>query len=210
MKLNPLKCAFRVGSSKLLDFIVNQREIEANPEKINALLEISSPRKPKEVISLIGRVTALSHFMLRETDHCALFFDVLKGSKKFEWTEKCEQAFLFLKEHLGCQPLLSKPIEREKLYLYLTISEEAVSATLAREEDKVQWPIYYLSNRLLDIESRYPELEKLSLALMVMSRKLRPYFNAHPIEVLTNYPLHQVLQNSEASGRLFKWVIKLG
>ena len=53
---------------------------------------------------------------------------MLKGSKKFEWTKKCDQAFLALKEHLGQLPLLSKLIEGEKLYLYLAVSKEAVSA----------------------------------------------------------------------------------
>ena len=90
---------------------------------------------------------------------------MLKGSKKFEWKKKCEQAFLTLKEHLGCSPLLSKPIEKEKLNLYLAIIKEAVSATLVREEEKVQWPVYYVSKKLLDTETRYPELEKLALAL---------------------------------------------
>ena len=75
---------------------------------------MSSPKKPKEVMSLAGRVVALSRFVSRATDHCAPFFDALKGSKKFEWTEKCEQAFQALKEHLGRLPLLSKPIEGEK------------------------------------------------------------------------------------------------
>ena len=62
----------------------------------------------------------------------------------------------------------------------------------------------------MDMETKHPELEKLALALMVTSKKLRPYFHAHPIEVLTNYPLCQVLQKLEASGRLLKWAIKLG
>ena len=114
-----------------------------------------------------------------------------------------------LKEHLGRPLLLSKPIEGEKLYLYLVVSKEAISTALVREEEKVQWLIYYVSKRLLDVETRYPELEKLALALMVISKKLRPHFHAHPIEVLTNYPLRQVLQKPEASGRLLKWTIKL-
>ena len=62
----------------------------------------------------------------------------------------------------------------------------------------------------MDAETRYPELEKLPLALMVASRKLRPYFHAHSIKVLTNYPLRQVLQKPKASGRLLKWAIELG
>ena len=62
----------------------------------------------------------------------------------------------------------------------------------------------------MDGEIRYPELEKLALSLMVASRKLRPYFYAHSIEVLTYYPLCQVLQKLEASDRLLKWAIELG
>ena len=66
-----------------------------------------------------------------------------------------------------------------------------------------------MSKRLLDAKTRYHEQEKLALTLMVESRKLRPYFHAHPIEVLTNYPLCQVLQKPEASGTPLKWAIEL-
>ena len=98
-----------------------------------------------------------------------------------------------MKEHLGRPPLFSKPINGEKLYLYLVVSKEAVSTTLMREEKRVQWPVYYVSKKLLDVETRYPKLEKLALALIIASRKLRPYFYAHVIKMLTHYPLHQVL-----------------
>ena len=189
IKLNLLKCAFGFMLGKFLGFMVNQRGIEANHEEISALLEMSSPRKPKEIIGLAGRVAALSRFMSRATDCCASFFNMLKWFKKFKWMDKCEHAFLALKEHLGCPPLLSKPVEGEKFYLYLTVSEEAVSATLVGEEEKVKWPIYYMSKRLLDGETRYPKLDKIALVLMVTSRKLRPYSHALSIEVLTNYPL---------------------
>ena len=67
-----------------------------------------------------------------------------------------------------------------------------------------------MSKRLLDVETIYPKLEKLAFTFMVASRKLRPYFYAHLIEVLTNYSLCQVLQKPEASGMLLKWVIELG
>ena len=76
MKLNPLKCAFGVKSGKFLGFTVNQRGIDANPEKIKALLEMSSPKKPKEVMSLAGRVSVLSRFMSWAMNRCAPFFDV--------------------------------------------------------------------------------------------------------------------------------------
>ena len=76
-----------------MGFMVNQHGIEANPVKIKALLGMSSPKKPKDVMSLVGRVATLSRFMLRVIDHCTPFFDVLKGSKRFKWIDKCQQAF---------------------------------------------------------------------------------------------------------------------
>ena len=147
---------------------------------------MSLPKKPKEVMNLAGRVETLSRFVLWPTDCYMPFFDVLKGSKKFLWTNKCEHAFQALKEHLGRLLLLSKPIDGEKLYLYLVVSKEAVSVALVKEEEKVQWPMYYVNKRFLDAKTRYPKLEKLALVLVLASRKLRLYFHAHSIEVLIN------------------------
>ncbi|XP_062109404.1 uncharacterized protein LOC133820020 [Humulus lupulus] len=114
-----------------------------------------------------------------------------------------------LKEHLGKPSLLEKPEKGEKLYLYLAVSEHAVSATLVKGEKKHQRPVYYISKRLVDAENRYPEIEKLAYALVVASRKLRTYFHVHAIEVLTNSPLRQVLHKPDTSGRLVKWSIEL-
>ena len=100
-------------------------------------------------------------------------------------------------------------MEGEPLFLYLAVYEYAISRALIREEEKVQWPVYYISKRLVDAKNRYPEMKKLALALVVVSRKLRPYFHSHTIRVLTNYPLREVLQKPDASGRLLKWAIEL-
>ena len=79
---------------------------------------------------------------------------------------------------------------------------------LVREENKVQWPVYYISKALLDAETRYTEMEKLALALVTAAKKLRPYFQAHTIVVLTNYPLKKILEKSGA-GRLAIWANEL-
>ena len=68
MKLNPLKCAFRVSLRKFLGFMVNQQRIEANLKKIKALLEMSSPKKQKEVMSLAGKVATLSKLVSPATN----------------------------------------------------------------------------------------------------------------------------------------------
>ncbi|KAL5560858.1 hypothetical protein UlMin_030605 [Ulmus minor] len=199
MKLNPSKCAFGVSSGKFLGFMVNHRGIEANPAKIQALLDMEPPRKIKEVQRLTGRIVALNRFISRATDRCKPFFQALRKGKDFIWTSNCEQSFQDLKSYLGRPPLLSMPHEGDSLILYLAVSKGAVSSALVREEDGIQWPIYYTSKSLLDAETRYPEIEKLALALMVAARKLRPYFQAHTIIIPTKFLLKQVFQKPEAS-----------
>ena len=88
MKLNPSKCAFVVMAGKFLGFMVSQRGIEVNPNKIRAIMEMTPPRNIKEVQSLNGKVVALNRFVLRAMDKCLPFFRTLK--KSFEWTAECQ------------------------------------------------------------------------------------------------------------------------
>nr|XP_043611674.1 uncharacterized protein LOC122583320 [Erigeron canadensis] len=97
----------------------------------------------------------------------------------------------------------------EILFLYLSISSEAVSAVLVKEHEGKQHPVYYVSKSSLNVETRYSHLEKLILALIMASTKLRHYFETHPIHIKTNYPIKSVLRKPELSGRLAKWSVKL-
>ena len=207
MKLNPAKCAFGVSAGKFLGFIVNHRGIEANPDKIKAVLDMPSPSGIKEVQRLTRRIAALRRFVSRASDKCQHFFQVLK--KAFQWDAKCEEAFSALKTYLSSPPILVSPVEGELLTLYLAVSDFSTSAVLVRDKERVQYPVYYCSRALRGAEERYPRMEKLILALVTAARKLRPYFQAHTIEVPTEYPMKQVLHKPETSGRLMKWVIEL-
>ncbi|XP_074323019.1 uncharacterized protein LOC141659968 [Apium graveolens] len=211
MKLNPQKCVFGVESGKFLGFIINHRGIEANPAKIKAFMDMKSPTNVKQVQSLTGRIAALNRFVSKSSDRCKEFFKAIKlAGKDFVWTPECEDAFKRIKEQLGNPPMLSKPLDGESLILYLAVSEYSISAVLVREEDGQQSPVYYVSKRLHDAETRYTSMEKLVYALILASRKLRPYFQAHRIEVRTAYPLRQVLHKPESSGRILKWAVELG
>jgi hypothetical protein len=208
MKLNPQKCAFGVDSRKFLGFMVSHRGIEANPDKVRAILEIPSPRTMKQLQQLTGRLAALNRFVSRSSDKCLPFFKVLK--KAFNWTEECERAFGELKIYLANPPLLSRPVEGEVLYLYLAVSRTAVSSVLMREDSGKQRPVYFTSKVLHGAEERYPRIEKLAYALVISARRLRPYFQAHAVRVLTEYPLRKILQKLDLSGRLVSWAIELG
>ncbi|XP_077228544.1 uncharacterized protein LOC143861508 [Tasmannia lanceolata] len=85
----------------------------------------------------------------------------------------------------------------------------ALAALLIREEHNQQKPVYYVSKVLHDVETRYRRVEKLAYALIMAARKLRPYFQAHTIKVLTDQPLRQVLHRPDTSGRLVKWAVEL-
>ena len=207
MKLNLVKCAFGVSAGKFLGFIINHRGIEANPDKIKAVLDMPSPSGIKEFQRLTGRIATLSRFVSMASDKCQPFFQVLK--KAFQWDAKCEEAFSALKTYLSSPPILVSPIEGELLTLYLTVSDFLTSVVLAREKERVQHPVYYCSQAMRGAEERYPRMEKLILALVTAARKLRPYFQAHTIEVPTEYPMKQVLHKPETSGRLMKWAIEL-
>ena len=93
MILNPNKCTFAVRARKFVGFMVSQRGIEANPEKIQAILDMEPPRRWKEGQKLKGYITALNRLVSRSTDKCLPFFNVLRDSKEFVWTEEYERAF---------------------------------------------------------------------------------------------------------------------
>ncbi|XP_013629770.1 PREDICTED: uncharacterized protein LOC106335718 [Brassica oleracea var. oleracea] len=109
---------------------------------------------------------------------------------KFIWDEKCEEAFMQLKHYLTTPPVLAKPDVGDVLSLYVAVSQAAVSSVLIKEDRGEQKPIFY--------------------TIIEAARKLRPYFQSHSVELLTDQPLRTILQNRNRSGRLTKWAIELG
>ena len=135
MKLNPTKCAFGVSAGKFLGFIINNRGIEANPDKIKVVLDMLPSSNVKDNQRLIGRIAALSRFVSRANDKCRPFFQVLK--KAFQWDAHCQEAFTMLKTYLSSPPILVSPFKGELLTLYLAVSGFATSVALVRERDRV-------------------------------------------------------------------------
>ncbi|KAI5343968.1 hypothetical protein L3X38_011845 [Prunus dulcis] len=180
MKLNPSKCTFGVSSGRFLGYLVTQRGIEAHPNQIKAILNMKSPATTNEIQSLTGRAAALNRFLSRSTDKCRPFFKALKKGHRDKWDDECEVAFQNLKTYLTSPPLLSKLIPGEDLYIYLAVSDSAVSSALIRKELGTQHLVFYTSKALLDAEA---------LAI----RKWRSSFFRFP----------------DASQRLMKWAIEL-
>ncbi|XP_073152354.1 uncharacterized protein [Henckelia pumila] len=209
LKLNPSKCTFGVRAGKFLGYMITRRGIETNPEKVQDIISMSSPRNIQEVQRLTGRITALARFISRSADKSLSFFKVLKKNKTFEWNEESEKAFQDLKAYLKQLPVLNTPTQREELFLYLAVTPRATSSVLVRKEGTNHQPVYFVSHALKGPELNYLTQEKLALALVITARKLHPYFLSHPITMLTNSVLGKIATNPDASGRLIRWITEL-
>nr|GEV85003.1 hypothetical protein [Tanacetum cinerariifolium] len=98
----------------------------------------------------------------------------------------------------------------ETLYIYLATWKEALSAVLLMENKEKKCPIHYVSRTLNEIERNYAPINNLSLSPLYASRRLRRYFDAHLIKVITDQPIKQILNKVEALGKLAKYTVELG
>jgi hypothetical protein len=203
LRLNPEKCVFSIHKGKVLGCLVSTKGIEANPDKIKALIEMQDPVSVKVVQKLTGRVAALNKFILRAAKRSLPFFQVLKSSKNFQWSETQKQAFQELKDYLSNMTKLCPPEPKSSLLMYLSTSNSAVSAVLVQEKEEEgkfkQILVYFALEALSRSKLFYSELEKIAYAVVMAARKLRHYFEGHRIRVITHQPLNDLLANKEAS-----------
>jgi hypothetical protein len=213
LKLNSEKCVFGVTKGKILGCLISAKRTEANPDKIKAIREMEEPKTKKVIQKLNGRVAALNRFISRSTERSLPFFKVLKGKGKIEWGPEQSKSFAELKTYIEEMAILSPPLPSELLFLYVAASKVAVSAALVREVDgekgKYQSPIYFVSKALSGSKLLYSELEKIADAMLMATRKLKHYFEAHKVTVLTDQPLNDLFINKEASSRIAKWATEL-
>jgi len=194
LRLNPDKCVFGVDRGKFLGFMLTQRGIEANPEKCKAIIEMRSPTTIKEVQRLIGRLTAISRFLLKLAEQTQPIVQLLTKPARLTWTDDCEIFFQKLKTTLTSPPILHKPDTRQPLLVYITTTDHAVNVALVQDIEGTQHLVYFVSRTLQDLETRYQMVEKLALSLVHAARRLRPYFQNHSIIVKIDYLIQKILQ----------------
>ena len=162
------------------------------------------PQNIKEVQRLTGCIAALGHFMSKFADKCQPLYCVLQRHANFMWDKEADGAFQPLKVYLAHLPKIASPVLGETLLLYVVILEQAVSVVLAVERAREQILVYYVSHALVGAKVNYPLIEKFAYTLVMASWKLRPYFEAHKVAVLTDQPFKNVLQRLDTSRRLLK------
>jgi len=181
LRLNLAKCTFGVKSRKLLDFIVSQKGIEVDPDKVSTIIEMPIPNTKKEVRGFLGRLNYIARFISQLTATCELIFKLLRKNQALEWNEDCQTAFGKIKQYLQDPLVLQPPESGRPLILYLTVLEESKGCVLGQHEKtgKIEHAIYYLSKKLIDYEKRYSMLERTCCALAWTTHRLRPYMLSH-------------------------------
>uniref|UniRef100_A0A2N9FRS5 Uncharacterized protein n=1 Tax=Fagus sylvatica TaxID=28930 RepID=A0A2N9FRS5_FAGSY len=182
LKMNPLKCAFGVSAGKFLGFLVHNRGIDVDPAKASAIATMKAPTSHKELKSFLGRLSYIRRFIPGLAAVTATFM-----------------------------PLMKERIPGRPLRLYLASNSEAIGGLVAQEdEDGTEKPIYYVSRALRDAETRYSGAERACLALIYASQRLRHYFLAHKIQLITkSHPIRSLLHRPVLSGRLAQWLLQL-
>jgi hypothetical protein len=135
LKLNPEKYVFGVSRGKVLGCLVSMKGIEANPDKINAIIHMKHPGSRKEVQTLTGKIAALNRFVAKIAERSLPFFKVLRGSDTFEWRPEQQEAFEALKEYIQKLPTLTSPQPDQPLILYVSTTHTAVSGALVQERE---------------------------------------------------------------------------
>nr|GEW44583.1 reverse transcriptase domain-containing protein [Tanacetum cinerariifolium] len=213
MKLNPKKRAFGMMEGTFLGYKVDADGLRVCPNRMKAVLDLPSPKCLKDVQKLNEKVASLNRFLSKSAEKSLPFFKTLKKCTKksdFQWIAEAEGAFKEMKQSIAKLSMLTVPKEKEELIMYLAAAKEAISAVLMTERDGKQVPVYFVSRALQGPEINYTPMEKLILALVSASKRLKRYFQAHTIVVITDQPIKQLLSNPKVTERLLKWRFEQG
>ena len=212
LKMNPKKCAFGVTAGQFLGFLIHERGIEIGLKSQAAVKAMVPPKNKKELQQLIGVINFVRRFVSNLSGRMEPFMGLvkIKTDDEFHWGAEQQKAFDEIKEYLSKPPVLVPPQQDRPFYVYLSVGDRSIASVVVQVHDGLERVVFYLSRRMLDAETRYPDIEKLCLCLFFTCSKLRCILlSAETIVICKSDVIKHMLSAPVLKGRLGKWMFAL-
>jgi len=206
------KSRFCQSSMKFLGYIVDERGVRVDPDKIAAIRDFPRPTTVKEVRRFIGMAGYYRRFVANFSKLSTPLTDLVKKRKgAIDWNDQAEESFKALKEALVTSPILITPDWTKPFVIHTDASDYAVGAVLTQGEEGKEQPIAYFSRKLVGAQKRYTVMEKECLAVLVGIEHFRCYVEGTKFTVITDHAALKWLNTfKNANGRIARWIATLG
>lgn len=214
LTINLDKCQLFRSKLRYLGYIVDERGLRTDPEKVDAILNYPTPANKKEVKRFLGTASWYRRF-IPNFSTIAGPLNKLTSTKKtsptFQWSAEADIAFLELKSLLVQAPVLACPNFNFPFEVHTDASNYGVGAMLAQTIDGAEHPVAYMSRSLTGAEKNYSVTEREALAVLIALEHWRCYLeNGQSFTVFTDHSaLKWFLSLSNPTGRLARWGVRL-
>lgn len=212
LKMNPNKCAFGVLAGEFLGFLVHEKGIEVGKKSLQSIKNIQPPTNKKELQSLVGKINFIRRFISNLSGRIRAFTPLLKlkADQEFKWEPQHQKVLNDIKKYLTTPPVMVPPKSGMPFKLYLAADSDFIGSALTQEQEGKERVIFYLSRRLLDVVTRYSEVERLCLCLYFSYTKLRHYLLASECTIVCKADVvRYILSAPILKGRLGKWILAI-
>lgn len=208
--LNRDKCCFCRPELRYLGYVVNASGLMVDPDKVDAILRIPTPRSVTEVRRIVGLASWYRRFVPSFSTLTAPLTALLKKNAKFSWDEICENSFQQIKNHLISAPVLTCPNFDLPFTVQTDASDYGLGAVLTQHQEDGEKVVCYLSRSLNKNERKFTTTEKECLAVLFAIEKLRPYIEGTKFTVVTDhFSLKWLFSIKDPVGRIARWAVRL-
>lgn len=209
-QLNPKKCRFAQPRINLLGHVVSQNGIEADPEKVKALVMMEPPTTLQGLASFVHKLKYLSRFFWMLSQYVFPLHKLCRQTHGFQWDEEAQVAFDKIKEILCQLPVVSPPNREDSFYVSLAVGTVAIGAVLLQKVNQNYRPVYFESRATGQGEQAYTEAEQWVMALIFACRKFKIHLIGSKFFVITtNNLLPEVVLHLKPGKRIMKWILEL-
>ena len=211
LKLKLKKCAFFKEETEYLGFVISKDGVKPDPKKVEAIRDLPEPKNVREIRGFIGMCSYYRRFVPNFSKIAEPLIDLTKKYARFKWTSECQTAFDFLKESLTVVPLLAYPDTNKPYVLYTDASNNCIGACLTQKtDDEEEKPIYFLSHKLSQTQTRWSTVEKEGFAIYYALQKLDHYLHNAKFTIKTDHkPLKYILDSPMQNKKIQLWALSI-